>query len=126
MDARPALTMLEQLLTHLTLGELLRFVVGPLVVLQILMVAFYILWVTRTWPQIPRREAILYAPLGIPLSFVCFFVATGLISATTPSDYAGLLALIVLVTWLPGIPVAVLAYRAVTRRRSRPRPAVDD
>jgi len=126
MDASPALTMLERL-TQLTLDELLRLVIGPLVVLQILMVAFYIIWVTRTWPQMPRREAILYAPLGIPLSFVCFFVATGLLAGgKPPTDFAGILALVALVTWLPEIPVALLAYRMVTRRRSLRRPAVDD
>lgn len=126
MDARPALTMLERL-TQLTLDELLWLVVGPLVVLQVLMVAFYIIWVTRIWPHMPRREAILYAPLGIPIGFVCFFVATGLFSGgRPPTDFAGILAAVAVVTWLPGIPVAVLAYRAVTRRRSYRSPTVDD
>lgn len=114
-------------LTQLTIDELLWLVIGPLVVLQMLMVAFYIIWVTRIWPQMPRREAILYAPLGIPLSFACFFVATGLLArGKPPTDFAGILALVALITWLAGIPVALLAYRMVTRRRSSRSPAVDD
>jgi CDP-diglyceride synthetase len=122
VDARAALTMLERF-TQLTLDELVRLVIGPLVLLQIFIVGFYIIWVMRTWPQMPRREAILYVPLGIPISFVCFFVATGFLAGgKPPTDFAGILALVALLTWLPGIPVAVIAYRAVSRRRSNRRP----
>lgn len=104
-------------LTYLTLDELLWLVIGPLVLLQILMVAFYIVWAMRTWPQMPRREAILYAPLAIPLSFICFFSALKLVAGGQPLvDFAGILALIAVATWLPGTIVGALTYRAVTRR----------
>jgi hypothetical protein len=72
------------------------------------MVAFYIIWTMRIWPRMPRREAVLYAPLGIPLGFVGFFVGLELLAGQTPFGYAGILALVALATWRPGIPVAVL------------------
>lgn len=110
--------MLERL-PHLTLDELLWLVVGPLVLLQVLMVAFYIIWTMRIWPQMPRREAILYAPLAIPIGFTCFFAALNLMSEGRPlHDFAGILALVAVVTWLPGILVGALTHRAVTRRRA--------
>lgn len=99
-------------LTQLSLEDLLLSVVAPLVLLQILMVPFYIIWTTRIWPNMPRREAILYAPLAIPLSFTAFFVALELLAeGEWPTRFIGILALVAVVTWLPGIPVAVLAYR---------------
>ena len=110
--------MLERL-TYLTLDQLLWFVIGPLVLLQILMVGFYIIWTTRIWPQMPRREAILWAPLAIPLSFTCFFAGLKLIAGGQPlADFAGILALVALSTWLPGIVVGTLTLRIVSRRRS--------
>ena len=117
--------MLERL-TQLTLDELLRLVVAPLVLLQVLMVAFYIIWTMRIWPQMPRREAILFAPLGIPVGFVGFFLGLELLAGRSPLAFAGILALVALVTWLPGIPVAALTYRAVTKRRSAATPAPPD
>jgi hypothetical protein len=109
--------MLERL-TQLTVDELLWLVIGPLALLQVLMVGFYIIWTMRIWPQMPRREAILYAPLGIPLGFVGFFAGLHLLSGKSPLGFAGILALVAIATWLPGVPVAMLTYRALTRRRS--------
>jgi hypothetical protein len=100
-------------LTQLSLEDLLLSVVAPLLLLlQILMVPFYIIWTMRIWPQMPRREAVFYAPLGIPLGFICFFFALELLAGDqAPTRFIGILALVTLVTWLPGIPVAVFTYR---------------
>lgn len=104
-------------LTDLRLDEFLRLVIAPLALLQIFMVAFYIIWTLRIWPGMPRREALLYAPLGIPVGFICFFLALEVQARDqSPMRFIGILALIALVTWLPGIPIAVLAYR--WRKRS--------
>src|SRR5687767_5781994 len=98
-------TMLDRI-TDLTLGELLIGVIGPMVLLQGLMVAFYIIWTMRIWPRMPRREAMLYAPLAIPLGFVCFFAGLNWMSDSKPLiEFAGILALVGIVTWLPGIVV---------------------
>lgn len=106
-------------ITVLTLDELLWLVIGPMVLLQILMVVFYIVWTMRLWPQMPRREAVIYAPLAIPLSFPCFFAVLKLSAGGQPlSDFVGILVLVAVVTWLPGIATGAITYRAMTRRRS--------
>jgi len=104
-------------LSQMPVDIVLRYALLPLVLLQLMVVPFYIIWTMRQWPTMPRREALLYTPLALPVSFLGFFLLVQLAVGGVPlGRYAGVLGLLFMLIWLPGIPVAAVTYRRVKRR----------
>ena len=102
-------------------GPFLQHALLPMIALEVMIVAFYILYVTRIWPEMPWREAVIYAPLAIPLGFLLFFVLLNLVSRPSPplSSFADKLALVAGTPWLAGMVTGAITYRLIRRRRSR-------
>src|SRR3712207_4359712 len=101
-------------LSQMPMGIMLRYAVLPLVLLQLMVVPFYIMWMMRQCPTKPGREALLYTPLALPVSFLGFFLLVHLAVGAVPlSRYAGVLGLLFMLIWLPGIPAAAVTYHWV-------------
>ena len=99
-------------------SDFLQYALVPMVLLQIMIVAFYIIHAIRIWPGMPRREAVLYAPLAVPFGFLAFFVLLNLLASKRPlTDFAGPLALVVLLPWLAGIATGAITYARMKRRQ---------
>ena len=90
----------------------------PLVALEVMIVAFYIVYVTRIWRGMPWREAVIYAPLAVPLGFLLFFVIANAAAGGRPlASFAAPLAMVTLVPWLAGVVAGAVAYWRVKQRR---------
>ena len=103
----------------LPVDVLLRDALLPMVALQVMIVAFYIIYiiyVSQTWRGMPRREAVIYAPLAIPLLFAALFVLANIASASRPLiDFLGPLALVTVIPWLAGMATGAITYSRVKR-----------
>ena len=106
------------LLEYLPLNVLLREAAMPLALLNLMIVALYIIFVRFTWKGMSWREAILWAPLAVPLTFFLFFA--GLVIAAQGAPFARFavpLAIVLAVAWLPGIGSGAVTWWAINRRR---------
>ena len=102
----------------LPVDVLLRDALLPMVALQVMIVAFYIIYVSQTWRGMPWREAVIYAPLAIPLLFAALFVLANIASGSRPlTDFLGSLALVTVIPWLAGMATGAITYSRVKRRR---------
>lgn len=89
----------------------------PMVALEVMIVAFYVLFAIRIWPGMPWREAVIYAPLAVPLGFLIFFLLASAAGGSRLASAIGPLALVTIVPWLAGIATGAITYWRVTRRR---------
>jgi hypothetical protein len=103
----------------LPLEELVVNAVLPLMLLQIMIVWGYVIWAGRMWPGMPRREALLFAPAVLPLTFILFFYGLSLPTSGPSGAITARLAATVAAAWLAGIPTGEIVYRRMKRRAAR-------
>ena len=91
----------------------------PMVALEVMIVVFYIIFAIRIWPGMPWREAVIYAPLAVPLGFLIFFLVASTGAGSRPiASLIGPLALVTVLPWLAGIAAGAITYWRVKRRRN--------
>lgn len=105
------------MLSKLPLPLFLLEVVLPLAALQLIGVPVYIVLTRRLWPRMPRREAIVRAPLAAPIAFALFFGWFEILGRSEAGGAAALLLCLFVLTWLPGLAAGAATWRRIARRR---------
>ena len=98
---------------------MLQYAVLPMMALNAMLVAFYIIYASFFWPRMPRREAVFWAPLAVPATFLFFFL---LLQQSAPAgmtlrDLAANLALVLVAAWIGGIAAGAITYAWLRKSR---------
>lgn len=98
---------------------MLQYAVLPMVALNAMLVAFYLIYATFFWPRMPRREAVFWAPIAVPVTFLFFFLLLQQSAADGMAlrDLSGNLALVLVAAWISGIAAGAITYALIRKSR---------
>ena len=103
------------MLSDLPLHLFLLKVVLPLALVQLAIVPAYLACFRRLRRRVPRREALVHAPIGAPIAFTGFFIWYEILGREPLSDFAAMLCALFILTWLPGLAAGATTLRWINR-----------